>query len=64
MTCLANSSAFFKPELSASSTGTGPVGWRRWWSQQSIADGTDWISLITAAERVLRELRALHVVSS
>jgi len=46
------------------STGSGPNGWRIWWHHQSIADGTDWISLLDAAQAALSRLRILHAVSS
>jgi hypothetical protein len=48
----------------ACSTGASPAGWRIWWHHRSIADGTDWISLIAAAETALSRLRVLHAVSS
>jgi hypothetical protein len=54
------SAAPCKPSTTLSST----FDWQRWWRHQSIADHTDWVSLITAAERVIRELRVLHVVPS
>jgi hypothetical protein len=59
MTCLANSSAFFKPELSASSTGTGPDGWRLWWRERAQVDGTDWVSLHRQLAGAWRALRSL-----
>jgi hypothetical protein len=37
---------------------------REWWSAENRRCGTDWISLITAAEGVLRDLRIAHVGSS
>ena len=37
---------------------------REWWAIESRRCGTDWISLITAAEQVLRELHVLHPESS
>jgi hypothetical protein len=61
MTYLSNSSALFKPELSSSSTGAvADGGWRRWWREQSLIDGTDWRTLLDAASAVLSRLRVVH----
>lgn len=39
-------------------------GWRAWWRQQSQIDGTNWVSLLAAADAALRDLRILHGASS
>jgi len=31
--------------ITISSTGYGPSGWRQWWREQAQVDGTDWTSL-------------------
>jgi len=55
------STADFKPsEATTSST----CDWRAWWQHQSAIDGTDWRTLLDAAEQVLSKLRALHVGAS
>jgi len=41
-----------------------PAGWRRWWREESLIDGTDWTTLLAGADQVLRELRAQHVARS
>jgi hypothetical protein len=48
----------------ASSGTAGDGGWRRWWHRQSEIDGADWVSLLTAARRVLAELHDIHGASS
>jgi hypothetical protein len=64
MAFLSNSSVPFKSELCLSSTGSNPAGWRRWWREESLIDGTDWTTLLAGADQVLRELRAQHVARS
>jgi hypothetical protein len=46
------------------STGPDPAGWRCWWREQSLIDGTDWKSLLDAASVALCRLRVVHGVSS
>jgi hypothetical protein len=46
-----------------SSTGCGPAGWRCYWQARAANEGTDWISLIDAAQAVLQRLRVLHAIS-
>jgi len=50
--------------LTSQSTGLNPEGWLAWWREQSLHDGTDWRSLVGAAEAVLSRLRLAHGVSS
>ena len=37
---------------------------REWWQAESRRCGTDWISLVDAAQAVLSQLRVLHAVPS
>lgn len=62
MSFLSNSSAARKPpETTTSST----TDWRRqWWAAESKRTGTDWISLLAAAEAALLRLRTLHAVGA
>jgi hypothetical protein len=53
-----------KPDITTYSTGADPEGWRLFWNQQSRVDGTDWITLIAAAQSALTKLRLVHGVSS
>jgi hypothetical protein len=49
----------------ARSTGTCPAEWRLYWVEQSRIDGgTDWQSLLTAAQSALTKLRIVNGVSS
>jgi hypothetical protein len=34
---------------------------REWWRAESARVGTDWVTLLDAAEQVLSKLRVLHV---
>jgi hypothetical protein len=45
------------------STTTHSADWhdREWWQAESRRCGTDWVTLIDAAERALRNLRIVHV---
>jgi len=45
------------------STGTDPAGWREFWRLESARVGTNWISLLDAAEAALSRLRTAHVSS-
>jgi hypothetical protein len=38
-------------------------GWERWWAAQSKLDSTDWVTLLDAADGVLRQLRARRLSS-
>jgi len=50
------------PEIiTAGSTSTDAAGWREFWRTESHRCGTDWTSLLEAADQVLRKLRVLHV---
>jgi hypothetical protein len=62
MTCLANSSGFFKSESAAScsSGAAADGGWRRWWISESRRCNSDWQGLLEGAEIALRRLRAVH----
>jgi hypothetical protein len=53
-----------KVEPTSSSTGTDPAGWRHWWAAESERVGTDWKSLMAAADAALSRLRAIHGPSS
>jgi len=58
------SSSFDKPDVISRSTGTCPAEWRLYWAAQSRIDGTDWVSLLAAAQSALTQLRIVHGVSS
>jgi hypothetical protein len=51
-------------EILITSTGTRPRDWRRWWAAESERTGTNWKSLLTAADAALSRLRAIHGASS
>jgi hypothetical protein len=51
-------------EILITSTGTRPSDWRRWWAAESERTGTDWKSLLAAADAALSRLRAVHGASS
>jgi hypothetical protein len=58
MLTIAASTATFNN--TASSTGTCPADWRRWWRQQSIAAHADWASLLLQHGRVFQKLCERH----
>jgi len=46
-----------------SSTGTCPSDWRAWWAIEARRCGSDWQTLLQAAEQALNKLR-VHVGAS
>lgn len=58
------SSTFHKPDITARSTGACPSEWRLYWIAESHRTGTDWVSLLAAAQSALTQLRIVHGVSS
>jgi hypothetical protein len=57
MTLIMSSAAWRKSDISISSTGIGPAGWRGYWCRQSVIDGTDWRTLINVTDAALGRLR-------
>jgi hypothetical protein len=55
--------SFYPAYITTPSTGCWPADWREWWGQESRLVGTDWKSLLTAADAALCRLRAAHVSS-
>jgi hypothetical protein len=45
-------------------TATSTANAREWWAAESQRVGTDWISLLDAADAVVSRLRILHGASS
>jgi len=65
MTNIAALSSARKFELAPNSSGTAADGgWRRWWAEQALIDGTNWRALIHCAEAALARLRAAHASGS
>jgi hypothetical protein len=60
MPFLPSSSGLFKPEAATLPSST----LREWWREESRRRGTDWISLLAAAEAALARLRIIHGTSS
>ena len=58
---IATLSSTRKPEVALGSSGTAADGgWQRWWATEARRNGTDWTSLIQAADLALSRLRAAH----
>jgi hypothetical protein len=58
MVNLSNSPTSHKLDVTVVSTGIDPTGWRAWWREQSVRDGTDWVSLAWQHIGALSAVRA------